>query len=419
MSFYADLHIHSRFSRATSRDLDLPTLARWARRKGITVLGTGDFTHPAWMEEIREQLVPAEPGLFKLRDDLDREASGDAGAAGAAPVRFMLQVEISTIYKRGEKTRKVHHLLYAPDIDSAERIRQRLGAIGNIASDGRPILGLDSRDLLEITLEAGEGCYLVPAHIWTPWFSALGSKSGFDSIDACYGDLAEHIFAVETGLSSDPPMNRLLSALDRFTLVSSSDAHSPGKLGREATAFDADLDYFAIKRALETGDGVRTVEFFAEQGKYHAGGHRKCGVRLDSQAAREADGRCPACGKPFTEGVLDRVHQLADRSTGDAKEAALGGFDSFIPLPEILSEISGVGPNTKTVARLYDRLVGEVAPEMEILGAVPGEEIEAAGFPELAEGIGRMRAGRVIRDPGYDGVYGKVKLFDEGELPGR
>ena len=233
MAFYADLHIHSKYSRATSKNCDLKHLAYWARKKGITVVGSGDFTHPVWQAELKEQLVPAEPGLFRLRPDLEKEVTTMLPPACQGTTRFMLSVEISTIYKKGDKTRKIHHLLYAPNFSAVERMTERLSRIGNVKSDGRPILGLDSRHLLEITLESDPGSYLVPAHIWTPWFAALGSKSGFDAIDECYADLAPHIFAVETGLSSDPEMNWRVSSLDRFRLVSNSDAHSPEKLGRE------------------------------------------------------------------------------------------------------------------------------------------------------------------------------------------
>ncbi len=278
--FHADLHIHSKFSRACSKDCDLEHLAWWALRKGVTVLGTGDFTHPGWAEELRENLVPAEPGLFRLQPELEKRVRRGSPPSAQA-IRFMLSVEISTIYRRAERTRKVHHLLYTSTFDAADRITAALGKIGNLAADGRPILGLDSRDLLEITLESDPGSYLIPAHVWTPWFAALGSKSGFDAIADCYADLAGHVFAIETGLSSDPPMNWMCSALDLFHIVSNSDAHSPPMLGREATALRTDLDYFAIKRALETGDGLAgTVEFFPEEGKYHLDGHRKCAVRL-------------------------------------------------------------------------------------------------------------------------------------------
>jgi PHP family Zn ribbon phosphoesterase len=282
--FHADLHIHSKYSRACSKDCDLEHLAWWALRKGITVVGTGDFTHPAWAAELRDKLVPAEPGLFRLRPDLERRTSPPSQAQA---IRFMLSVEISTIYRRAERTRKVHHLLYAPSLDAAGRITTALARIGNLAADGRPILGLDSRDLLEITLASDPGSYLVPAHVWTPWFAVLGSKSGFDAVADCYADLAEHIFAIETGLSADPPMNWMCSALDGYRFVSNSDAHSPPMLGREATTLRTDLDYFAIRRALETGEGLAgTVEFFPEEGKYHLDGHRKCGVRLTPEQTR-------------------------------------------------------------------------------------------------------------------------------------
>ena len=287
--FHADLHIHSKFSRACSKDCDIEHLSWWALRKGLRVLGTGDFTHPAWAAELRETLVPAEPGLFRIRPDLERRLCRDTPASCAGTVRFMLSVEISTIYRRDDRTRKVHHLLYAPGFDEAGRITAALARIGNLASDGRPILGLDSRDLLDITLSAGPGCFLVPAHVWTPWFAVLGSKSGFDAVRDCYADLADHIFAVETGLSSDPPMNWACSSLDGYRLVSNSDAHSPPMLGREATVFDTEMDYFSIAAALRTGNGLAgTVEFFPEEGKYHADGHRTCGINWSPARSRTA-----------------------------------------------------------------------------------------------------------------------------------
>lgn len=416
MSFYADLHIHSKYSRATSRDCDLEHLAWWARRKGISVVGTGDFTHPAWFAEIKDKLVPAEPGLFRLRDDLDREVSRTLPASCRGPVRFMLEVEISTIYKKGDKTRKIHHLIYAGNLETAGRFRESLGRIGNIESDGRPILGLDSRHLLEITLESGDDAYLVPAHIWTPWFAALGSKSGFDSIIECYGDLSDHIFAVETGLSSDPPMNWRVSDLDRYTLVSNSDAHSPPMVGREACVFDTEMDYFAMRRALETGEGFGgTVEFFPEEGKYHLDGHRSCGVRLEPDETRGVDGLCPSCGKPVTVGVLHRVETLADRPEGERPDSALP-YRSLVQLPEVISELHGVGPKSKTVGQTVSALVGRLGPEMEILGHYPLEDIEHASDALIAEAIRRLRGGKVRCDGGYDGEYGRIRLFDEKEL---
>lgn len=416
MRFFADLHVHSKHSRATSRDCDLEHLAWWAQRKGLTVVGTGDFTHPAWWQEIEDKLVPAEPGLYRLRPEIERQVAATLPAACRAPMRFLLEVEISTIYKKGDKTRKVHHLIYAGTMATASRFRDKLGTIGNIASDGRPILGLDSRHLLEIALESGPDAFLVPAHIWTPWFAAMGSKSGFDSIDDCYGDLAGHIFAVETGLSSDPPMNWRLSSLDRFTLVSNSDAHSPPMLGREASVFDCDLDYFAMRRALETGEGFGgTVEFFPEEGKYHLDGHRACRVRLEPAETEACGGRCPSCGKEVTIGVLHRVATLADRPAGH-RPANAARFDSLVPLPEIAAEIHGVGPKTKTVARTLDLLTERLGAEFGILFAQPLEDIERQTHPLIAEAIRRLRRGEVRAEGGYDGEFGTVRLFEDGEI---
>jgi DNA helicase II / ATP-dependent DNA helicase PcrA len=360
--FHADLHIHSRFSRACSKDCDIPHLAWWALRKGISVVGTGDFTHPAWAEELRESLVPAEPGLLRLRPDLEQRLRRETPVSCLRPVRFMLSVEISTIYRRGDRTRKVHHLLYAPEFEAADRITKALSKIGNLASDGRPILGLDSRDLLEITLNGGPGCYLVPAHVWTPWFAALGSRSGFDSVAECYADLADQVFAIETGLSSDPPMNWMCSALDSYRLVSNSDAHSPPMLGREATTFSTDLDYFAMADALRTGNGLAgTLEFYPEEGKYHLDGHRKCGVRLEPEQTREHGGLCPKCDKPLTVGVLHRVARLADRPAG-YRPARAAASTNLLRLPEIIAEIMSVGPHSKRVSAEVGRLVAALGP---------------------------------------------------------
>ncbi|HEY4022269.1 MAG TPA: UvrD-helicase domain-containing protein, partial [Pseudonocardiaceae bacterium] len=416
MRHYVDLHIHSKYSRACSHDCDLEHLAWWARRKGITVIGTGDLTHPAWAEEIRTKLVPAEDGLFQLRDDLDREVLRTLPASCHTPVRFLLEVEISTIYKRGDKTRKVHHLCYLPDIAAGEEFTRRLSKIGNLGSDGRPILGLDSRDLLEITLESGEGGYLIPAHAWTPWFAVLGSKSGFDAVEDCYLDLADTIFAVETGLSSDPAMNWRVSKLDRFHLVANSDAHSPPMLGRNATVLDTELGYANLRRALETGEGyVGTLDMFPEEGKYHHDGHRKCGVHLEPGDTKALGGTCPECGKPLTLGVLYRVDELADRPAGE-KPATAGTFQHILALPEIMGEILGVGPKSKKVTQAVDDLVNTLGPELGILLELPIEEIRAARNPLLTEAIERLRAGRVHREAGYDGEYGTISIFEPGEL---
>jgi DNA helicase II / ATP-dependent DNA helicase PcrA len=410
-TYVADLHIHSRFSRACSRDLTLPNLAWWARRKGIALLGTGDFTHPAWFEHLRESLTPAEPGLYRLNDEGPVTERLPGSLKGTDPARFMLSVEISTIYKRDDRTRKVHHLLYAPDFESAARINTALGRIGNLTADGRPILGLDSRDLLEITLQAGG--YLIPAHIWTPWFSALGSKSGFDAIADCYADLADHITAVETGLSSDPAMNWRVSSLDRYRLVSNSDAHSPGALAREATLFTGVPDYFAVKDGIGLAG---TLEFFPEEGKYHADGHRACGVNWEPERTREAGGRCPECGRPLTVGVLSRVEDLADRPEGFTRDAHV---EHLIQLHEILGEIHGVGPKSKAVESQLNHLVATLGAELDILRKVPVDEIGRAGGDELREAITRLRRGDVRRVPGFDGEYGVITLFEPGELRNR
>lgn len=413
MFFYADLHIHSKYSRATSKSCNLEELAVWAQKKGLSVISTGDFTHPAWFAEIKEKLVPAGNGAFRLRPDIEKEIFQNS-----TPVRFVLSVEISTIYKKWDKTRKVHHVVFVPDFEAAEKFRTKLDAIGNIKSDGRPILGLDSRDLLEITLEAGEGSCIIPAHIWTPWFSVLGSKSGFDSIEDCYGDLAEHIFAVETGLSSDPEMNWRVSSLDKYRLVSNSDAHSPSKLAREATVFDTEPDYFSIMKALKTGDGyVGTVEFFPEEGKYHEDGHRKCNICLTPEESVKLNNICPVCGKPLTIGVNHRVNELSDRKGNIILPPTTAGQTfSLVPLQEILSEIMGVGPQSKSVTKDYENLLRKGGSELSILREIPIDEIEKLHSPLLAEGISRLRDGKVIKHAGFDGEYGVIKLFEESEL---
>ncbi len=416
MKLIADLHIHSRFSRATSRDLDFISLHRAAVEKGIDLVGTGDFTHPGWMEEIEEQLEPAEEGLFRLKPELRRRAEEGLPNSCSGEVRFVLQVEISNIYKKDDRTRKNHNLVFAPSLEAARRVTQKLDAIGNVTSDGRPILGLDARDLLEITLESDPLSFLVPAHIWTPWFSMLGSKSGFDSIDECFGDLAPHIFAAETGLSSDPPMNWRLSALDNITLISDSDAHSAAKLGREANLLDIELGYEPLYRALRYREGyLGTLEFFPEEGKYHLDGHRKCGVRLDPEETRELeDGRCPECGGKLTVGVMSRVRDLADRPVGFKPEGA-AFFQSLVPLAEVAGEVMGVGPQTKKARALVERVLTEIGPELPVLKDVPLGELERAGGAPFAEAIRRVRAGELNIAGGYDGEFGTVRIFGAQE----
>ena len=414
--FHADLHIHSRFSRACSRDCAIEHLAWWALRKGITVVGTGDFTHPAWAEELKEALIPAEPGLFRLRPEMADRVARTSPQICRQQVRFMLSAEISTIYRGGDRTRKVHHLLYAPTFAAADRITAALSKIGNLASDGRPILGLDSRHLLEITLDGGPGCYLVPAHVWTPWFAVLGSKSGFDTVADCYADLAAEVFAIETGLSSDPPMNWRCSSLDAYRLVSNSDAHSPPMLGREATTFGTPLDYFAMADALRTGKGlIGTLEFYPEEGKYHLDGHRKCGIRFEPSQTREHDGSCPECGKQVTVGVLHRVAELADRPAG-YRPVDAPRFTNLVQLPQIVGEILATGAKSKKVGAEVTRLVAALGPELSILSDIPVSDVSRAGGDVLAEAITRLRRGEVRREAGFDGEYGVVRLFGPGEL---
>ena len=409
--YIADLHIHSRFSRATSKDGDLPHLDWWARRKGIGLVGTGDFTHPAWRAELREQLVPAGEGLYTLREDLRLPD----GAPGPAP-RFVITGEISCIYKRHGKTRKVHNLILLPSLEAADELSARLEAIGKMRSDGRPILGLDSRDLLELTLETCPDAEFIPAHIWTPHFALFGAFSGFDTMEECFGDLTDHIHAVETGLSSDPPMNWRVSALDGLTLVSHSDAHSPSKLGREADLLDTGLTYPELVRAIRTGEGFRgTVEFFPEEGKYHLDGHRNCGVCLTPAETAALGGVCPVCGKKLTIGVEHRVEALADRPAGFRPETAKP-FESLAPLPEVIAASTGASAAGKAAQALYEQMLRKLGPEFSILREVPAEDIARTAGPCVAEGIRRLRSGQVERRPGFDGEYGVISLLTPGEI---
>lgn len=419
MKFIADFHIHSRYSRATAKNLDLENLYMTAQKKGLTVIGTGDFTHPDWWAEIRAKLLPARDGegLFELRPDIANACDLQVPGTCRRPVRFMLVTEISNIYKKNDRTRKNHNLVFMPDMDSVEKFNSRLDRIGNIASDGRPILGLDARNLLEIMLETNDRGYLIPAHVWTPWFSLLGSKSGFDSVEACFEDLTPYIFALETGLSSDPAMNWRVTGLDRYTLVSNSDAHSPAKLGREANRFDTELSYGAIRTALETADPATflgTYEFYPEEGKYHIDGHRKCGFRCSPQETSALNLHCPECGKPLTLGVLHRVESLANRPPGRRSPKA-APFKCLLPLDDILSEVLQVGAKSKKVVQAGERLIHGWGSELEILCRVPREDLDRCGIVLFAEAIDRMRSGRVKFDPGYDGEFGKVRIFDPEE----
>lgn len=410
MKMIADLHIHSRFSMATSKEGTPENLDFWARKKGISLIGTGDFTHPVWREELKERLVSEGNGLYRLRDEYVKEESRKFPGEGT---RFVVSGEISSIYKKNGKTRKVHNVILLPSLEAADAMAQRLEKIGNIHSDGRPILGLDSHDLLEMMLDVCPEGILIPAHIWTPHFSVLGAKSGFDSVEECFEELAPYIHALETGLSSDPAMNWRISKLDRYQLVSNSDAHSPSKLGREANLLDIDCSYEGLYRAIQTGEGLEgTVEFFPEEGKYHFDGHRKCGVSLSPVEAERLGGICPVCGKKLTMGVDHRVEQLADRAEGFVKKDGKK-YESPVPLPEVISACMGYSTASKKVQGCFEQLIQTLGTEFDILRNVPSEDIKSCAGERIAEGIENVRTGNVKRIPGYDGEYGKIELFDE------
>lgn len=410
MKMIADLHIHSGFSMATSKEGTPENMDFWARKKGISLIGTGDFTHPVWREELKERLVSEGNGLYRLRDAYVKEESRKFPGEGT---RFVVSGEISSIYKKNGKTRKVHNVILLPSLEAADAMAQRLEKIGNIHSDGRPILGLDSHDLLEMMLDVCPEGILIPAHIWTPHFSVLGAKSGFDSVEECFEELAPYIHALETGLSSDPAMNWRISKLDRYQLVSNSDAHSPSKLGREANLLDIDCSYEGLYRAIQTGEGLEgTVEFFPEEGKYHFDGHRKCGVSLSPVEAERLGGICPVCGKKLTMGVDHRVEQLADRAEGFVKKDGKK-YESLVPLPEVISTCMGYSAASKKVQGCFEQMIQTLGTEFDILRNVPSEDIKSCAGERIAEGIENVRTGNVKRIPGYDGEYGKIELFDE------
>lgn len=410
MKTIADLHIHSRFSMATSKEGTPENLDFWARKKGISLIGTGDFTHPVWREELKERLVSEGNGLYRLRDASVKEESRKFPGEGT---HFVVSGEISSIYKKNGKTRKVHNVILLPSLEAADAMAQRLEKIGNIHSDGRPILGLDSHDLLEMMLDVCPEGILIPAHIWTPHFSVLGAKSGFDSVEECFEELAPYIHALETGLSSDPAMNWRISKLDRYQLVSNSDAHSPSKLGREANLLDIDCSYEGLYRAIQTGEGLEgTVEFFPEEGKYHFDGHRKCGVSLSPVEAERLGGICPVCGKKLTMGVDHRVEQLADRAEGFVKKDGKK-YESLVPLPEVISACMGYSTASKKVQGCFEQMIQTLGTEFDILRNVPSEDIKSCAGERIAEGIENVRTGNVKRIPGDDGEYGKIELFDE------
>lgn len=398
MRIIADLHLHSRFSRATSQNMRIPEMARMAKKKGIGILGSGDFTHPGWMDELYNNLIEAGPGMY--------EYSG---------VRFILTAEVANIYTRKGALRRIHNVIFTPSFEDAEKINKFLARFGSLTADGRPMLGLDSEAMLEGVLSLSPESFIVPAHIWTPWFSLFGSKSGFNSIEDCFGRYTKDVFALETGLSSDPPMNWRLSALDRFTLISNSDAHSPANMGREANLLDIELSYFELKEALRTKDPKRmlaTIEFFPQEGKYHYDGHRTCNVRFTPSQSAAAKNRCPVCGKPLTLGVDNRVQELADRPEGTKPENAIPYY-SIIPLAEIISEAKGAGRDSLAVTQVYDRITEATDGEFRALLWASEEELTKAAGDAIAQGIMRMRKGRVKVEEGYDGVFGKISVFSD------
>ena len=396
MEFIADFHIHSKYSRATSRDMDVAHIAEWAKIKGITLMGTGDFTHHLWLEELKRNLQDLGNGLFKYQG-----------------IYYILTSEISSIYSKNGRGYRIHNLIFSPSFKTTDKINATLSRYGNIASDGRPILGLDAEEIARIVFDIDENCMLVPGHIWTPWFSLFGSMSGFDKIEDCFGAQTEKIFALETGLSSDPAMNWRLSALDRFTLISNSDSHSPAKIGREANVFDCDLSYNAIRDVLKTKDKKRflyTIEFFPEEGKYHFDGHRLCGISWSPEETKKHNGRCPKCGKPVTVGVMNRVMQLADRQQGYMPSNAIP-YKNLIPFDEIIAEAKGVAKTSVAVERDYRSYISSFGTEFEILLRASRDDLAKVIPLRIAEGVLAMRKGLVDAQPGYDGEYGKISVF--------
>lgn len=440
MKFACDLHIHSRYSRATSRDLTLRQLYLWGRRKGIGLMGTGDFTHPGWQAELHADLqpIPDEPGLFALRPELRAELdaqmpracrSGMGANGDDLGVRFVLTCETSHIFKKAGAVRKVHNLLLAPSLGTVERLCTRLVALGcNLSADGRPILGLPCRDTLEVLLETDARACLIPAHVWTPHFSVFGSLSGFDRLEDCFDDLSSHIFALETGLSSDPMMNWRLSQLDRYTLISNSDAHSAPKLGRELNLIDILPSYEGLRAALETCDEqafLGTIEFYPEEGKYHLDGHRDCAVRLSPEERQRLGGICPKCSRPVTVGVLSRIEELADRTEQEVQSKRpprARPFQSLVPLFEVIAAALNVSEGTVAVQRLYFRMLDELGSELFILQNAEPAELARVGGELVSEAVQRVRRGALHIAAGYDGEYGRIGIFrpkERAEAPGQ
>ncbi len=395
-AFLADFHIHSKYSRATSKDMEPLALNETAKLKGIQVVGTGDFTHPGYLKELEEKLEPAEEGLFVCKDDPEG-------------TRFILTAEVSNIYTWRGKGRRIHTVLFAPNFEVVRDIQARLKAIGNISADGRPIFGFPAKELVRLVMEASPDCFVVPAHVWTPWFSLFGARSGFDSVEECFEELSCHIYALETGLSSDPQMNWRLSSLDKYTLVSNSDAHSPWKLGREVNVFTCNMDYHSIIEAIkEPQKGFQgTIEFFPEEGKYHFDGHRACNICFSPAETKKHKGICPVCKRPLTVGVSHRVDDLADRPEGFVPESALPNIH-LIPLEEMIAQAFGVKSITKRVHKEYLQLLDAAGTEFEILIWKEEDELRRLLPEGLSERIISMRKEKVEVCPGYDGVYGRI-----------
>jgi uncharacterized protein (TIGR00375 family) len=416
MKYVADLHIHSKFSRATSRDTTLDTLAYWAKIKGISLLATGDFTHPEWLFLAKEKLEPCGNGFFRLKNILPPENENLQNLqVSPHDVSFILTAEISFIYSKKGKVRKVHILVLAPDFESVDKLNGQLSCIGNLRSDGRPILGMDARDFVKIVARHCPRCVVIPAHIWTPWFSLFGANSGFDSIEECFEEMTPFIFALETGLSSDPAMNWRLSPLDNFALVSNSDAHSPSKIGREANVFDSEFSYDGLVDAIKSKDPEKflyTVEFFPEEGKYHYDGHRKCDVVFSPQETIQHKYICPRCGRKLTVGVMHRVESLADRDKGTYSPARIP-YKNLIPLNEIIAQALGKTSECKSVWDIYFRFIYEFGNEHSILTDVPIRELARLNPERVSLAIDRMKRGHVKIIPGHDGEFGKISLFDE------
>jgi uncharacterized protein (TIGR00375 family) len=416
MKFVSDLHIHSKFSRATSKDMILDTLAYWAKIKGVRLLATGDFTHPEWLFLSKGKLEPEGNGFFRLKKIIPPE-NDHLRHFPVQPrdMSFILSAEISFIYSKLGKVRKIHILVLAPDFESVDKINGQLSGIGNLRSDGRPILGLDAKDFVKIVARHAPECMVIPAHIWTPWFSLFGANSGFDTLEECFEEMTPFIFALETGLSSDPAMNRRLSKLDKYSLISNSDAHSPSKIGREANVFDTDFSFAGLKEAIKSKDPEKflyTVEFYPEEGKYHYDGHRKCNVVLSPRETISHNGICPKCGKKLTIGVMHRVEELADQ---EAENSILPRvpFKNLIPLNELIAQAIDKSGDCRSVWDIYFRFIKEFGNEQRILTEVPIEDLGRLAPERVGQAVDRMRRGQVKIIPGHDGCFGRISLFEE------